>query len=275
MLKIKGGNAIVTGAGSGIGRALALRLAGMGANVAITDIVGERLEPVEREIRGLGVKAFSDVVDHSDPEAVATFHEKYESEWGRADVLCLNAGITVAGPIEELTREDWTRTFGVNLWGPIYMLELFLPQMIKQNSGGVLITASAAGFMGLPALSTYSTSKYAMVGLAESLHLELSKHGIHVCALCPGVINTNIVADGKMRFDKGDDPKTQDKLVRFYATYGTSPETVAKHGIQGLVKNRCVQPSPAHASAMYYIKRFFPVLYCRIGSLVWKKGWAI
>ncbi len=269
----KGANAIVTGAGSGIGRALALELARRGANLAVTDIKGERLPGLVAEIRALGVTAEAFTVDHADRDAVLRFSESYEKIFGRADILCLNAGIAVAGPVERLTHEDWARTFGVNLWGPVFMVELFAPSMIARRKGGILITASGAGYTAIPGLSPYSTSKYAMVGLAEALHCELGKHGISVCALCPGVIATNIVAESQMRFADRPGGSTKDKLVRFYATWGASPERVARDGLRGLTKNRCVQPSPGHAWALYYLKRFAPGIYWRAAGMAWSRGW--
>lgn len=267
----KGKNAIVTGAGSGIGKALALLLAQRGANVAITDIVPERLLCVANEIRALGVRAETYAVDHADEKAVEAFHKKFISDFGHVDIMCLNAGIAAAGPAENITDKDWTRTIGVNLWGPVYMVRKFLPKMIEKKSGGILITASVAGFMGLPGLAPYNTSKYGMVGFAETLHIEMAKHGIHVCALCPGIINTNIVSEADMCFDKGAVKNTKDKMVNFYATRGTDPARVARDGLKGLAKNRCVQPSPGHAWAMYYVKRFMPGLYWKISRFVWKR----
>ncbi|MBU2490847.1 MAG: SDR family oxidoreductase [Proteobacteria bacterium] len=275
MWTVKGKNAIVTGAGSGIGKELALELARRGANVAITDIVAGRLAPVKNELLSLGVKAEAYTVDQADEKAVAEFHGQYTATWGRADILCLNAGVAATGPVENLTLEYWKWNLGVNLWGPIYMVEKFVHQMIQNQGGGILITASVAGFMSFPGMSPYNTSKYGMMGFAETLHIELSKHNIHVCALCPGFINTNIVSDARMAFDKEGGGKVQDKAVKFYATYGADPARVAKDGLRGLAKNRCVQPSPYHAWLMYYFKRFLPGFYWRLTRLAWKKGWVV
>lgn len=269
----KGANAIVTGGGSGIGRALALLLARRGANLAVTDIVAERLPPLVDELRALGARAEGFCVDHADRDAVADFFEKYTAAFGHADILCLNAGIAVAGPVQNLTHEDWERTLGVNVWGPVTMVELFVPGMIARKKGAILITSSGAGYGAIPGLAPYSTSKYAMVGLAESLHCELAKHKIKVCALCPGIINTNIVADSPMRFDDAPGQSTKKKMVEFYRNRGTDPARVARDGLRGLARNRCVQPSPGHAWAMYYFKRLAPSLYWFLGRLAWKRGW--
>lgn len=269
----RGAHAIVTGAGSGIGRALALLLARRGASLALTDIIPERLPPLAEEIRALGRRAETYVVDHANRAAVAGFFERYTADFGHADILCLNAGVAVAGPVQNLTHEDWARTLDVNVWGPVFMVELFVPGMIARKKGGILITASGAGYGAIPGLAPYSTSKFAMVGLAESLNAELGKHGIHVCALCPGVINTNIVADSPMRFDDGPGEPTKNKMVRIYKTYGTDPAVVAKDGLRGLAKNRALMPSPGHARAMYYMKRLAPRLYWTLSRLAWKRGW--
>ncbi|MEW5736798.1 MAG: SDR family NAD(P)-dependent oxidoreductase [Thermodesulfobacteriota bacterium] len=269
----KNKNAIVTGAGSGIGRALALELARRGANLAVTDIRADRLPSLVEEIRARGRRAEAFAVDHADRQAVADFFETFTTSFGRADILCLNAGVAVAGPVQNLTHDDWVRTLGVNVWGPVTMIELFVPGMIAQKRGGILITASGAGYGAIPGLAPYSASKYAMVGLAESLNAELGKYNIHVCALCPGVINTNIVSDSPMRFADGPDQPTKNKMVRFYKTWGTDPARVARDGLRGLAKNRCLQPSPGHAWAMYYFKRLAPRLYWALSRLAWKRGW--
>lgn len=267
--------AVVTGAGSGIGRALARELAARGAKVIITDIVKERVDSVVKELEAGGARAGGYVVDHSKKKQVADFTKAVMEDWGLPDVLCLNAGVAAGGKVEELTQKDWDWTLGVNLYGPIYMIQRFVPEMVKRKSGMIMITASGAGLTALPGLSPYSASKYAMVGLCESLHCELYKHNIHVTALCPGVINTGIVEDGRMHFYDGKGASGKDKVRRFYAERGTDPSVVARQGLDGLAKNRCIQPSPFHVWPMYMLKRVSPALYQRITRFVWKKGWLL
>ncbi|MBW1989953.1 MAG: SDR family oxidoreductase [Deltaproteobacteria bacterium] len=273
MWSVKGKNALVTGAGSGIGKALALELAKRGANVGVTDVAAQRIESLVPELAALGVKARAYVSDQGDKDAVAALHEDYIRDFGRADVLCANAGVAAGGSVQDLLDEDWERTLAVNLWGPIHLVRRFLPQMIENRSGGILITASIAGLAAIPGLAPYNTSKFAMVGFAETLHCELARYGIHVCALCPGIINTNIVAESTARLD--GNPGVHDRMVKFYATWGADPAKVAKDGLKGLAKNRCVQPSPMHGRAMALGKRFFPGTWLRLSKLGWKKGLAV
>ncbi len=267
--------AIVTGAGSGIGRALARELARQGAHVIITDIVKERVDAVVDELTAQGTRAGGFVVDHSKKKQVADFAKAVKADWGLPDVLCLNAGVAAGGRVEELTKKDWEWTLGVNLYGPIYMIQHFVPDMVQRKSGMIMITASGAGLTALPGLSPYSASKFAMVGLCESLHCELYAHNIHVTALCPGVINTGIVEDGRMYFKDGKGGDGKEKVRNFYANRGTDPSVVARQGLAGLAKNRCIQPSPFHVWPMYGLKRLSPVLYQRITRFIWKKGWLL
>lgn len=145
-----GQTALVTGAGSGIGRALALELARQGAAVAITDINPERLADVGAELRAVGAPTHEYVVDHSCAEAVDALARRFSADVGAVDVLCLNAGVAVSSEFLDTSIEDWKWIVGLNLWGPVYMLHAFLPGMVERRTGHVMITASLAGLVGLP-----------------------------------------------------------------------------------------------------------------------------
>lgn len=271
----KGKNTIVTGAGSGIGKALALQLARRGAHVAVTDIQEDRLEPVKQELLSLGVRAEAYKVDHADEQAVSEFYEQYTAQWGRADIMCLNAGVAAVGAIQDLTLDDWKWNLGVNLWGPIFMVNKFIPSMIKAGSGGILFTVSVAGFSAPPGVAPYATSKHGLIGFAESLKAEMKQYNIHVCALCPGFVNTNIACGARVNIDESRKPEKLDKWKKFYVSFGANPERVAKDGLKGLAKNRLIQPSTYHAWLAYYSKRFIPRVTGAISSLAWKKGWVV
>ena len=267
-----GKTAIVTGGGSGIGRELALHLADAGAKVIITDIVKERLDAVVKELDEKGACGAGYEVDHSSLESAQAFADAFLKEWGAPDILCCNAGVGSGGRLEELSLEDWEWMVNINLWGPIHMIRLFAPKMIERKSGAILITSSAAGLVGLPGMSHYCTTKFAMVGLAESLRCELAAHNISVSALCPGVINTNIVADGRIYVDDGKGGSLRDKAVAFYRDRGTDPAVVAKQALNALAKDVGVIPSPFHVWPMYALKRLAPSLYQGAARFVWKSG---
>jgi NAD(P)-dependent dehydrogenase (short-subunit alcohol dehydrogenase family) len=266
--------AIVTGAGSGIGRCIAIELGRAGAKVAVTDIKKDRLDEVVPEIRAQGAVARGYVVDHSDFQQVKDFAEKFKSDFGHVDILCCNAGVAVGGRFEELSLEDWNFVMSTNLWAAIYMVHLFVPGMIERGQGKILITASGAGLTALPALIPYSTSKFAMVGLAESLGIELARYNIQVGALCPGIINTNIVRDSKIMVRDQQGQSQKQKFVDFYANRGASPERVARDAMKALRNRTPVKTSPPWQMwPLWMIKRISPVLYQSIAAFVWKRGW--
>lgn len=267
----KGKNAIVTGAGSGIGRELAMQLAGKGANVFITDIIEERIYQVLGELKAKGVKAAGWRVDNSKADEVEKFARDYFSKWGHVDILCCNAGIGVGGNFKELTLKDWEWVMGINLWGAIYMLHNFVPKMIDRRSGSILITASGAGIIGIPGMATYCTSKFAMVGLAESLRTELYKYNIKVSALCPGIINTNIIKGGKIMFEDKSGNNAQSMVEKFYQKFGVSPAIVARQGISALRRDTGIKVSPGFQMwPVYAVKRLSPTLYQAMSRFFFK-----
>lgn len=272
MESFRGKRTIVTGGGSGIGRALALALAAEGADVVVTDIVQERIDEVVAELQKQGARAGGYRVDHADLEATRAFSERYAAEWGPVDVLCCNAGIGHGARIETTSLEEWERVLGVNLWGVIYMIHLFVPGMVDRRQGAILITASGAGLAPLPGMAPYNVTKAAMVSLAETLRMELAAHNIGVSALCPGVINTNIVRDGDIHFDDAGEKGTKGEIVKFYATRGTDPAIVARDALRALKRDIGIMPTPAHVWPLYLLHRIAPGLYQRIGGAQWRKG---
>jgi NAD(P)-dependent dehydrogenase (short-subunit alcohol dehydrogenase family) len=254
--------AIVTGAGSGIGRELALQLADKGCCVTVTDIFGERVEKVVMELQAKGVDAKGYTLDHSKLNEVKAFADDYFAAWKTVDILCSNAGVGAGGHLEELSLADWEWVMGANLWGTVYMIHLFVPRMIERKTGKILITASGAGLIGIPGMAPYCASKFAMVGLGESLRSELHRHNIQVNVLCPGIINTNIVKDGKVLFSDKDGQTAQAKITGLYKRFGTKPSTVARQGIQALVRDTGIKLSPGFQMwPVYALKRLSPALY--------------
>ena len=263
--------AVVTGAGSGIGRELALQLAGKGAHVVVTDIIQDRVDAVVAEISARGVKTAGYRVDHADLEDVTRFADDFFARWGNVDILCCNAGVGGGGRLEELTFDHWEWIMGVNLWGTVYMIQLFVPAMIKQKRGRILITASGAGLIGLPGMAPYTASKFAMVGLAESLRGELYKHNIRVSALCPGVIKTNIVRDGRVLFKDNKGGTAQPVVTKFYDTFGTSPAVVARQGLSALRWDTGIKVSPGFQMwPVYLLKRLSPTVYQAMSRFFYK-----
>jgi len=264
--------AIVTGAGSGIGRELALELARAGARLAVTDRYQERIDQVVGEIKGLGAEGRGYPVDHSNFSMVGDFAKRFFSDFGSVDILCLNAGVGTGGRIEEYDIKDWEWTLGNNLWSAVYMVHVFVPRMIAQGSGQILITASGAGLVGIPGMAPYCTSKFALVGLGEVLRCELAKHHITVSVLCPGIINTKIIQDGQIYMKDQSEQSQKTKIEDFYRRYGTDPKKVARDGLRALSRNRGIQLSPFNVWPLWLVKRLSPSLYQYLAGVIWEKN---
>ncbi|WP_211745825.1 SDR family NAD(P)-dependent oxidoreductase [Paenibacillus sp. Marseille-Q4541] len=195
-LRFVGKTAIVTGAGSGIGKAAALKLAKEGANVALFDLIDHRTDETEQQIKRLNTgKVVSYDVDISDPKRVEKAVKDTVAEFGGIDIIFANAGINgVVAPIEDIDVEDWHNTMTTNLGGTFFTVKFALPHMKKRNGGSIIITSSINGnytFSNI-GMSAYSTSKAGQVAFAKMAALELAKFKIRVNVICPGAISTNI-----------------------------------------------------------------------------------
>jgi len=190
MYDLQGKVAIVTGAGSGIGRAIALRLAKEGAQVAAVDILGETAMAVADEMRKLGGKALGIVADVGNREDVERMVAAVVAQLGRIDVLYNNAGVVMYKPVVEILEEEWEDLFRVNMKGVFLVAQAVARQMISQRGGKIINLASVAGKRGMPNLSAYCASKFGVVGFTQALAWELADYGITVNAMCPGVVDT-------------------------------------------------------------------------------------
>lgn len=245
---------VVTGAGSGIGRATAHVFAEHQANLVVSDINPERLEIVEGEINAYGVKVASMVTDVSDRVQVEALSKHAVDTFGEVDVLVNNAGLGWGGPSEVFPLEDFEKLMAVNFWGVIYGVTYFLPMMQKRKSGHIVNVSSSAGLNGIVGLGAYTASKHGIAGYSEVLRAELSRHNIGVTAICPGIINTNIVQDGKSTEIEGM-KINQSKMVDFYKKWGWPPERVAKAILKAVQKNKGVVPVGPEAWLLWYFKR--------------------
>ena len=188
-MRFGGKVAIVTGAASGIGRSVAVRLAKEGARVVIADVDLDGLSGTAQLIESQVVEERLDV---SDPAACDAIIERSASELGRIDVLCNIAGVLTMAPLENLTPEILARIFGVNVNGVVYMTRAAMPHLLAQR-GNVVNMASVAGLAGIPYNSAYCASKHAVVGITRALALELANTGVRVNAVCPTGVNTPMI----------------------------------------------------------------------------------
>ncbi len=185
--------AVITGGAGGIGGALARAFAGRGARLVLADIHEESLALAEKELAAAGARVKAVPTDVSDRDSVEALADAAVRHFGAVHVVCNNAGIAVLGPITDATPSDWEVTMGVNFWGVVHGVDAFAPRLLEQRQGGHIVnTASMAGLVGMQWLGLYCASKFAVVGLTESLHRELAPAGIGVSVLCPMIVDTRI-----------------------------------------------------------------------------------
>lgn len=196
-----GRGAVITGGASGIGLATATEFARRGVRLVLADVDKSGLEQSVDQLRGEGVEAHGVVCDVRHLEEMEHLADECFRLLGQVDLVFSNAGIVVAGPIAEMTHEDWRWVIDIDLWGSIHAVEAFLPRLLEQGTGGhIAFTASFAGLVPNAGLGAYGVAKYGVVALAETLSRELKPNGIGVSVLCPMVIETNLVSNsGRIR----------------------------------------------------------------------------
>jgi NAD(P)-dependent dehydrogenase (short-subunit alcohol dehydrogenase family) len=252
--RLQGKVAIVTGGGSGIGRASAILMAKHGAQVVIVERNGDRLKKVEKEIEQFGGTALSVVADISKPEMMESCFKQAFEKFGQLDIVFANAGINgVLAPIELMTDEDFSTTVDINLKGTFYTVKYAIPHM-KERGGSIIITSSINGNLVFSnfGFSAYSSTKAAQVAFMKMAALELAKFKIRVNAICPGAIETNIDENTErtpeveeitipVEFPEGDQPladkpgsaKQVAKLALFLASKDSSHITGTEIYIDG------------------------------------------
>jgi len=230
-----------------MGRAMALRFARAGMNIAIGDVNEDGMAAVVAEAKALGVEAFGVYTDVADENANFALNEAACEAFGQVNVACLNAGVTgSAGRSWSLTKQDWDWTLGILLDGVIHGVRAFVPGMVEHDDGHVVMTASIAGHVSSAYSGPYMVAKHGVVALAETLHHELraEKSNIGVTCLCPGFVNTDIVAATRRR-DPGQVGAVQDKLGEKWLDFseralagGIDPEIVGEQVYDAIVDNQ-------------------------------------
>ncbi len=193
--------AAITGAASGMGRAMAQRFCAEGMRVVLADVEAEPLDRAVQELRGAGHEALGVVTDVTDPEAVHRFADAAFDTYGAVHVLCNNAGVVKRARTWELTLDDWRWVIDVDLWGVVHGVRSFVPRMVAQSEGHIVNTSSMAGLLPIPNLGAYSAAKSAVLGLSLSMQLEFDQLGsaLQVSVLCPGFIPTGITTSARNR----------------------------------------------------------------------------
>ncbi len=255
----KNARAVVTGAGSGLGRAFCLELGRRGARVVASDIDLDAAQDTARACGGHAVRC-----DVSRLADVETLGIEVDRLLGGVDLLINNAGVTVNGLIGEIPIEDWQWLLGVNLWGVIHGMHVFVPRMREQKRGYVINVASAAGFAGIALMGPYGASKAAVMSLSETLAGEGEPHGIGVTVLCPTFFPTNIAQSGRGPEDKIDKLRA---FARKRMEQGKlSADDVARLTLQAADAGRLYAVPMSDARWLWRLKRFMPEQFARMST---------
>ena len=202
---LKGLTAVVTGGGAGIGQAMCLAWADASMNVVVADVVEERAKETAGQVEAKGVRALAVACDVGDARSVEALADAAYGAFGQVNVLCNNAGVVQFGPVALAPQDDWDWLFHVNLWGVVNAVRTFVPRLRAQGGGlrHIVNTASLSGVFAVPGLGVYTASKYAVVGISETLRDEVTKDGIGVSVLCPGPTPSRIGETARTTVEPG------------------------------------------------------------------------
>ncbi len=250
--------AIVTGAASGIGAALARELAERGAEVLLADLQIDAALGVAAKIVALGGRAGAHYLDVCDTDAVERFVARVAAEKGRLDYMFNNAGIAVFGEFRDLPVADWKRILDINVSGVFAGTAAAYAVMIRQGAGHIVNTASVAGLVPSPGLAAYSASKHAVVGLSTSLRAEAAAYGVRVSAVCPGFIRTPILDSKRVRMAE------RSAINAKVHEIAMAPEECVRQVLAGVAKNKAIIPVTGHAKLMWALNRYVPMAMQRL-----------
>jgi len=247
--------AIITGAASGIGRALGIELALRGAIVVMADVQTKMLEEVVESINQGGYKVKAVILDVTDFEAVKALVSDTVAQYGRLDYIFNNAGIAVGSEVRDCSIDDWRNVLDVNLFGVIYGVTAAYPLMVKQGFGHIINTASIAGLTLFPNSASYVASKYGVVGLSNALRIEGADLGVNVSVVCPGYIKTAIFHTNKMI------KINRDKILKSLPErFGITPEECALVILHGVERNKAIIVVTGFAKILWLLYRIHPGL---------------
>ncbi|MBL7251561.1 SDR family NAD(P)-dependent oxidoreductase [Alloalcanivorax sp. C16-2] len=259
--------AVVTGAGSGIGRALARQLADAGARLALSDINETGLRETANELGLDDSRLITEAFDVADRDAVYRFAERVTSHFGAAHLVINNAGVALGATVERMTYEDFEWLMGINFWGVVYGTKAFLPHLKAAGEGHIVNVSSVFGLIGVPTQSAYNAAKFAVRGFTESLRQELELEGgkVSCTSVHPGGIKTNIARNARMA--KGMEHITGDpeKARRdFEKMFRTTPDEAARTILKGVRGNKRRVLIGSDARAIDSMQRLMPTAYQRI-----------
>jgi NADP-dependent 3-hydroxy acid dehydrogenase YdfG len=267
MSYFEGKIAVVTGAGSGIGRALAGALNASGCELEISDINPETLERTRERLHRKDLACHTECIDVADREAMNGWVEAIDARHGRVDVVINNAGVALGGTAEENTIEDIEWLMGINFWGVVYGSKFFLPLLRKSSSAHLVNISSVFGIIGVPTQSAYNAAKFAVRGYTEALRQEmhLADTSIHVCCVHPGGVKTNIARAARSNGDATEKARLSD---RFDELAKTTPASAADQILSAMERRKPRLLIGRDAKLITLISRLFPTAYPRIMRLL-------
>ena len=248
--------AVITGAGSGIGRALAYAFANEGCHLALVDISEKGLQETVTALSGRQLRVTTHIANVADRERMQALPAEIEEAHGAIHLVFNNAGVTINKSFEDSSMEDLDFVIGINLYGVLYGCYYFLPYLKKQSEAHIINTSSLAGFLGLPNQATYCLTKAAVKSLSETLRAELAVHNIGVTSIHPGTIRTNILRSAVSK--SGDNQQTTAKLASLMERYGKPPEKLAAKVVKAVKANRMQIRIGFDAYLGDWFKRLFP-----------------
>jgi NAD(P)-dependent dehydrogenase (short-subunit alcohol dehydrogenase family) len=251
MREIRGKRALVTGAASGIGRAIALRLAREGCNLYLLDIDLAGLAETALAAAEHGVEVLTTRCDVSRPEEISASNRAMLARWGSLDILVNNAGVAYYGPTEQMTAQQWDWLLSINLMAPIQFVRELLPVIKSRPESHIVNVASMYGLVAMGHATAYSVSKFGVVGLSESLRAEYGRQGVGISTICPGFVSTNLFRSALCGHASRKTPEPPRLL-------STSPEHVAEKIIGAIYHDRRMVVITPAAHFLYTLKRLAP-----------------
>ena len=263
MPKLEQSVAVITGAATGIGRALAARLAVEGASLCLADINKGALDVVADDLRAKGCDVSAHAVDVADRQQVDTLCRNTVEHFGRVDLLINNAGVALCGDVEEVSLADIEWLMGINFWGMVYGVKYFLPILKQQKKAYIVNLSSVFGMIAAPGQAAYAASKFAVRGFTEALRHELAGTSVQVSSVHPGGIRTGIAKASKV--GAGTDPRRRDQdVAKFDFIARTTPERAAERIVSGMLQGKTRILIGRDATLIDLIQRLYPERYWRI-----------
>jgi short-subunit dehydrogenase len=248
--------AVITGAGSGIGRALAVELAARGCHLGLVDVNAEALGETASAAETQRVRVSQHVADVSDPAQMAALPEAVLGAHGQVNLLVNNAGITLQKTFDSHSLDDWKRIVGINFWGVVYGCHFFLDALRSADEAHIVNLSSMSAFAGQPMQSSYCATKAAIKGFSESLWAELAVEGIGVTSVHPGAIKTEMI---QATLAESDDPVAAQRAYEIVQKIGMNAERAARRIVRAVVKNKLRVRVGPDALLVDWLKRIAPV----------------